>query len=137
MPLLGVGSKAILHRSGLLHCSTNERTRPLRVLAFCPGPPARQHAPENPVSPTKKQKFDGPLKCISCLRCAFPVSVTWCRKELEALSISAAMVSLEDGQMLKQLLRVSNVTVMLNWTSVVPASSTVGEGRGGEAMRGS
>ncbi|KAG2428538.1 hypothetical protein HYH02_014342 [Chlamydomonas schloesseri] len=47
-------------------------------------------------------------------------------KELQSLTISAAMISLEDANLLRKLLLDNpQVTVMLNWTSVVPKSSVV------------
>eukprot|EP00198_Chlamydomonas_reinhardtii_P011849 XP_001701186.1 vacuolar sorting receptor [Chlamydomonas reinhardtii] len=47
-------------------------------------------------------------------------------KELQSLTISAAMISLDDANLLRKLMLANpQVTVMLNWTSVVPKSSVV------------
>ncbi|KXZ50058.1 hypothetical protein GPECTOR_18g38 [Gonium pectorale] len=45
--------------------------------------------------------------------------------ELQSISISAAMVGLEDAVLLRRMLRNGPVTVLLNWTSIVPASPVV------------
>ncbi len=46
-------------------------------------------------------------------------------RELGELTISAALISQEDGEGLKQLLNKGSVTIALNWTDILPKAQKV------------